>query len=255
LALARANEHVVELNVELADNIEKLSAAQEDIIRKGKLAQLGQLTATIAHEIRNPLGAVRNAIYIIECVMKQDDPGLQQQLRRMNNAIARCDMVITELLDFARVESLRPETVVIDDWLGKVLAGEAKNFPSRVEFSVDLGLGDSKAAFDTRQMERAMTNLLSNACEALLSSGKQPSGDAAESLKIHVTTKCVSNSVEITVADNGPGIPEGNMSRVREPLFTTKSFGVGLGLPLAEKILEHHSGGLRLASKLGKARR
>ena len=251
LALARANEHVVKLNVELADNIEKLSAAQADIIRKGKLAQLGQLTATIAHEIRNPLGAVRNAAYIIECVKKQDDPALQQQLRRMNNAIARCDKVITELLDFARVESLRPETVVVDDWLAKVLAREAKNFPSRVELSSHLGLGDSRAIFDTRQMERAMTNLLSNACEALLSNEREPSADATVSPMIHVRTKRVSNCVEITVADNGPGIPENNMSRVREPLFTTKSFGVGLGLPLAEKILEHHNGGLRIASKLG----
>jgi signal transduction histidine kinase len=227
LALARANEHVVKLNVELADSIEKLSAAQEDIIRKGKLAQLGQLTATIAHEIRNPLGAARNAIYIIDCLMNQDDPGLQQQLRRMNTAIGRCDKVITELLDFARVESLRHETVIIDDWLGAVLAGEAKNFPSRVQLSSHFGLGDSRATFDPREMERAIINLLSNACEAL-SNGRDRSGDAAESPKIHVSTKRVSNSVEITVADNGPGIPESNMSRVREPLFTTKSFGVGL---------------------------
>jgi hypothetical protein len=119
--------------------------------------------------------------------------GLQQQLRRMNNAIARCNKVVTELLDFARADSLRYETVVLDDWLGKVLASEAKNLPARIELSYDLGLGDTSATFDTDQMERAIIHLLANACEALLSN-REPSADATESPHIRVITKQVSDS-------------------------------------------------------------
>jgi signal transduction histidine kinase len=249
--LAKMNEDVVKLNVELADNVEKLRAAQDEIVRKGKLAQLGQLTATVAHEIRNPLGAVRNALHIIGRIVKEETPGVHQQVRRMNNAIARCDKVITELLDFARADSLRFETVVVDDWLCNVLANEAKSLPSLVELSYDLTLGETRATFDTDQMERVVISLVSNAREALVSNATNANLGTTESPQIRVSTKRVSNCVEITITDNGPGISENHLSRVREPLFTTKSFGAGLGLPSAEKFLEHHNGGLKIASTLG----
>ena len=93
--------------------------------------------------------------------------------------------------------------------------------------------------------------MLSNASEALVGNGKSTSEFVTRDPKIVIATRLVSKNIEITVADNGPGISDENMQRIREPLFTTKSFGVGLGLPEVEKILEHHGGGLRIKSKVG----
>jgi signal transduction histidine kinase len=249
--LEAANVSVTNLNVELANNIQKLKAAQDENVRKGKLAQLGQLTATVAHEIRNPLGSVKTALYLVERQVEGKGLGLEKQLERINNGIKRCDKIITELLDFARTKSLRQGSASIDEWLQAVVSEEAKNLSPMVQVSGDFGLAGIKVSFDPDRMRRVIINLLSNASEALVGNGKSASEFVTRDPKIVVATRLVSNKIEITVSDNGPGISEENMQRIREPLFTTKSFGVGLGLPEVEKILEHHGGGLRIKSKVG----
>jgi signal transduction histidine kinase len=249
--LEAANVNVTNLNVELASNILRLKEAQDEIVRKGKLAQLGQLTATVAHEIRNPLGSVKTALYLVERKIEGKGLHLEKQLERMNNGIRRCDRIITELLDFARSKSLQQGIVSIDEWVQAIVNEEVKNLPPIVRISCDLGLGDIKASFDPDRMRRVLINLLSNASEAMAGNGKCAGEFVIQDPKIFVTTRLVSNNIEITVADNGPGISDENMPKVLEPLFTTKSFGVGLGLPEVAKILEHHGGGLRIKSKLG----
>jgi signal transduction histidine kinase len=245
--LEAAHEDVTKLNLELADNIERLKAAQDEIVRKGRLAQLGQLTATVAHEIRNPLGAVRTASYLVERKIKDKGLGIESQLQRINNGIKRCDTIITELLDFARSRSLQLEDVILDDWVRATVEEERKDLPSLVQVSLQLNLGDRRATFDTGRMRRVLINLLSNASEAMVGKGLDV---VTRAPRIGVVTRLVGTNVEITVADNGPGISEENLKKILEPLFTTKSFGVGLGLPAVEKILEQHGGGLRIASKL-----
>ena len=100
-------------------------------------------------------------------------------------------------------------------------------------------------------MGRVFINLFSNAAEAMVGKGNAKVAVVTENPAIHVSTKAVNGNIEITVKDNGPGIGEENIRKILEPLFTTKSFGVGLGLPAVEKILEHHGGGLKIASKVG----
>jgi signal transduction histidine kinase len=248
--LKAAHEDVTKLNVQLANKIEKLREAQDEIVRKGKLAQLGQLTATVAHEIRNPLGAVRTAAFLIERKVTGKGLGLEQQLQRINNGISRCDRIITELLDFARSTRLVCKTVAVDDWLRQVVEEEAKTLPPVVQVSCDWGLGDMTSAFDADRMRRVIINLLSNASEAMVGKGKDAKEIVTPNPKINVATRRAGDSIEITVTDNGPGIPEENLQKILEPLFSTKSFGTGLGLPAVEKILEHHGGGLRITSKL-----
>jgi NO-binding membrane sensor protein with MHYT domain/nitrogen-specific signal transduction histidine kinase len=248
--LKAAHQDLTNLNVELANKIEKLREAQDEIVRKGKLAQLGQLTATVAHEIRNPLGAVRTAAFLIERKVMGKGLGLEQQIQRINNGISRCDRIITELLDFARSTRLVCKTVAVDDWLRQVVEEELKTLPPVVQVSYDWGLGDMTSAFDTDRMRRVIINLLSNASEAMVGKGKDAKEMVTPNPQIHVATRCVAQTIEITVTDNGPGISEENLPRVLEPLFSTKPFGTGLGLPAVEKILEHHGGGLKIESKL-----
>jgi signal transduction histidine kinase len=250
--LETVHEHGSKLNLELAGSLQKLREAQDEIVRKSKLAQLGQLTATVAHEIRNPLGAVRTASFLIERKVKDKGLGLETQLQRINNGIKRCDVIITELLDFARSKSLNLERVNLDGWVRATVEEEQKALPSLVQVALQLDLGDACAAIDSGRMRRVLINLLSNASEAMVGRGTDI---VTVNPRIQVTTRAAGANFEIEVADNGPGISEENLEKIFEPLFTTKSFGVGLGLPAVEQILEQHGGGLRVESALGEGTR
>jgi signal transduction histidine kinase len=246
--LEAAHSNVSKLNLDLARSIEKLREAQDEIVRKGKLAQLGQLTATVAHEIRNPLGAVRTASFLIERKTKDKQLGLESQLQRINNGIKRCDTIITELLDFARSKSLALERVVLDEWVRATVEEEQKALPDIVQIEFALDLGELTAEIDANRMRRVLINLLSNASEAMVGKGTDL---LTQNPRIRVSTRPAGSNIEIEVADNGPGIAAENLQKILEPLFTTKSFGVGLGLPAVEKILEQHGGGLRIESRPG----
>ncbi len=242
--LQQVNERVITLNRDLADHMQKLQVAQDEIIRKGKMAQLGQLTATVAHEIRNPLGAVRTAAFLIERKTKDKDIGIEAPLKRITNGVVRCDNIITELLDFARSKALQLEDVTVDDWVANLVEDEAQRLPAAVALECHLGIGDTRAEFDTGRMQRMLINLLSNASEAMVGKGDTPPATTIDDPRILITTRLAERGVEIAVSDNGPGISPHNLEKIREPLFTTKSFGVGLGIPAVEKILEQHGGGL-----------
>ena len=247
--LKDSNASIQTLNHELADSLDKLKDAHEELIRKGKLAHLGQLTATVAHEIRNPLGAVRNAAYIVGRKIDIKALGVDKQFERINNGIKRCDTIISELLDFARSKALSLKTLKLDEWLLATIEEEARTLPKEVVVRCELGLAGVEATFDADRMRRVIINLLSNASEAMTTKG--PTGQVTASPRILVASRQVGDVAEIVVSDNGPGITPENIKKIREPLFTTKSFGVGLGIPAIEKILEQHGGGLGIASEVG----
>ncbi len=249
--LRAAHVEVTNLNSELANSITKLREVQEEGIRKGKLAQLGQLTATVAHEIRNPLGAIRTATYLVERKIKGKELGIESQLVRITNGIRRCDLIITELLDFARSGTLQLKTVKVDEWLGDVLKEEAKAIPKSVQVISNPGLESMSATFDCDRMRRVIINLLTNASEAMVNKGTETAVIAGPQPTITISTAMAAGCIRISVEDNGPGISSENMERILEPLFTTKSFGVGLGLPAVQKILEQHGGSLEISSTLG----
>ncbi len=251
MRLNMANENITSLNEELNETIEQLKKVQDEIVRKGKLAQLGQLTATVAHEIRNPLGAIKTAIFLIDRKTQGKGLALEAAMKRVHNGVERCDTIITELLDFTRTKALALNSLSLDDWVKSVIDDERRNLPSEVEIVCDLGVGPAAIQFDDSRMRRVLINLLSNASEAMV--GKTGDDGVSKTLNpcITVTTRIEDGNVALVFADNGPGISEENLARIREPLFTTKSFGVGLGLPAVENILEVHGGGLRIDSKLG----
>lgn len=244
------NSEVTGLNRTLADQMAKLREAQDEIVRKGKLSQLGQLTATVAHEIRNPLGALRNSLFIIGEI-GADQPELKPHLAVADRSIGRCDKIITELLDFARTRALKFNQVGVDEWLGKTVAEQRQRMPAAVKIVESYGLGDAKAAFDPSSMQRVIINLMSNASEAMVGKGDAASKPAVADAALTISSRRTERGIEISVTDNGPGIKPEHLARIREPLFTTKNFGVGLGIPAVEKILEQHGGRLDIASTVG----
>jgi signal transduction histidine kinase len=249
--LKRINGDISRLNRELADNMRQLKEAQDELVTRGKLAQLGQLIATVAHEIRNPLGAVRTASFLLERKTRGKGLGIEPQIERINSGIGRCDAIITQLLDFARSKSLQYDSLDLDDWLEKTLEEEIQKLPAAVTVQRQPGLGGALVQFDPGRLSRGIINLVSNASEALVGKGDDPAKFANASPRITIATRGHGEHVEIAVSDNGPGISAANLQRIFEPLFTTKSFGTGLGLSAVQKIAEQHGGALSVASEPG----
>jgi signal transduction histidine kinase len=249
--LQAINEDVTQLNRELADNMRKLRETQDEMVKRGRLAQLGQLTATVAHELRNPLGAVRTSAYVLARRVKDKGLAVEPQIERINNGIVRCDKIITELLDFSRSSAPILQSRRIDDWLAEAVETQAAKMPESVAFECVLRLGDLEAKFDPDRLERVIINLIQNACEAMVGKPDAPVVPQGYDPRITVMSKHSARGIEISIADNGPGIPDDILPHIREPLYSTKSFGTGLGLPAVERILEQHGGGLEVETSSG----
>ncbi len=249
--LQTVNSQVTRLNAELSDNIQKLKDTQQEMVKAGRMAQLGQLTATVAHELRNPLSAVRTSAFVLDRKVKGKGLGVEQQLLRIDNGVVRCDNIISQLLDFTRTHPAQCKLIEFDTWLAKIIEEEAGKLPTSVAIECILGLAGLKVAIDPDRLSRCVINLIGNASEAMVGKGDNPQEVCVVSPKISISTRRSGRGVELAIADNGPGISEENIKKIKEPLFTTKSYGTGLGLPAVEKILEQHNGGLDVTSRVG----
>ena len=249
--LSQVNDNLAQMNNEMNQNLKSLHAAQDQLLKKGRLEQLGQLTATIAHELRNPLGAVRTSAFLLERKTRGKDLGIESQLQRINSGIARCDNTITQLLDFSRSRQVITNQEDFDSWLEKIVSEEAQRLPVSVLLNCKLGLEGLSVAFDAARMQRAVANLISNASEAMVGNGEESTKYKTNDPTITISSMRDNNSILVLVSDNGPGIKPEDLERIREPLFTTKNFGTGLGLPAVEQILAQHGGSLTVHSTLG----
>lgn len=234
--LQAINDDVTELNRELAENMRKLSEAQEERVKRGRLADLGQLTGSLTRQLRNPLGVVRTSAYLLSRLLKDCDAEVAPHLARIDNGVMRCDRIIIELLDLSRAASPRLATHHVDDWIARTVEQEAQRLPANLRFECNLGLGAAEAQFDTQWLERAFANVL-EASAAALASGA-PSGSVP---LIRVTSQLSPRGVEISIADNRapddmakPGLPKTDFS-----------------LLAAERILEQHGGGLESEASPG----
>lgn len=250
--VSKINEDMVRVNGELATNMQMLKDAQDALVKKGRMEQMGQLTATIAHELRNPLGAVRTSAFLIERKIKGKELGIEPQIARINNGVTRCDDIITQLLDFSRSKKLSCRSENLDNWLEKIISEEANQLPAVVAIDCLLGMKDVEVPFDPPRLQRAIINLVSNASEAMVGNGEDASRFTTAAPRITITTKMNDGFALIAIKDNGIGILPENLEKIREPLFTTKSFGTGLGLPAVDQIVIQHGGVLEIHSELGK---
>jgi signal transduction histidine kinase len=246
------NADISRLNQDLAQKVSELKLAQEELIKKGRMEQLGQLIATIAHEVRNPLGAIRTTAFMLERKIADKNLGLEGHIQRINNSVHRCDTIISQLLDFSRTKEVNSTPMLLDEWVAKVVREEAARLPENILIECALGLDRDIVAIDPVRLQRALVNLLNNASEALLSQHDRGLSGTQLHHHIWVSTKRVGDFAIIRIADNGPGIAAEYIQKIREPLFTTKSFGTGLGIPAVEQVVNQHGGRLDISSDIGK---
>ncbi|MCH7795253.1 MAG: PAS domain S-box protein [Proteobacteria bacterium] len=243
----RVEEEIQRLNANLERRVEErtaeLRAAQADLLRQERLATLGQLTATVSHELRNPLGVIRTSNFIVRDGLNEITPRVQRALERIDRSVIRCDRIIDELLDFTRISGLEPEPTPIDAWLDLTLKEQA--LPAEITLRRDFGLAGTTVPFDRDRFRRAIINVFDNACQAMTGEVGREAADADNAV-LSVKTQRKNGRVEVIFEDRGPGIPADVLPRIFEPLFSTKGFGVGLGLPVVKRIMEQHGGGIEI---------
>ena len=155
----------------LAERTKDLEAAQEELVRREKLAVLGRLTATVSHELRNPLGTVRNSIFTIrEGLGEQDINRVDRALARAERGISRCDGIIEELLDYSRTSKLNLDDTPMDEWLGDIL--DELTLPPSIGLVRRLGSGVS-LGIDRERLRRCLINIVDNAWQALIEDADQ----------------------------------------------------------------------------------
>jgi PAS domain S-box-containing protein len=241
-----SNEVAVE--VELQRRVEErtaaLKSAQGELVRKERLSALGQLTATMAHELRNPLSAIRNTLFAVKETVAGSGLDLERPLTRVERSVERCDRIINDLLDYTRIKDLHRTLLAPDPWIDEVLVEQ--RLPADIVLVRKLG-ANCLIAVDPERMRRVLINLLDNATQAMTETGRER--------RITVSTADVGERFELAIEDTGAGIPNDILPKVFEPLFSTKSFGTGLGLPMVKQIIEQHGGTIGISSEAGKGTR
>jgi signal transduction histidine kinase len=220
-------------DVELAIILETFSedyAAQ--LKRRERLAAIGQLGASISHEVKNPLGVIASSVYALRSYADSlRNERLAKHLDRIERNVDQANQIVTTLLDFLRTKApLRVER----DWNGLVEEAAASvHLPAGQRLDFALAPGAGRASFDPDQVGRVIANLVRNAAEAM------PEGGT-----VTVSTAADRDAVEVLVRDRGRGVPSDILPQLFEPLFTTKQVGTGLGLALAKAIVEAHGGSI-----------
>ena len=244
--LARHREHLEEL---VEERTRELQAAQEELLKNERLAVLGQLTATVSHELRNPLGVIRSSLYYLQQRYEGQNDKIKKHMNRIEDQVEICDIIVGDLLDFTRGRRSQTVEGAINPWLENLL-GELPETPG-VNIEKVLAEKLPKVFFDSEKMRRVIVNLLNNAIQAV-SEPKRAVIDNVYRPTVTIISNKTDDSVQIMVKDNGIGMDPKTLDRAFEPLFTTKARGSGLGLAVVRKIIDEHGGTVSVKSEVNK---
>ena len=220
----------------------ELKKAHSELLQKERLATLGQLTATVSHELRNPLGTIKTSLFSIEDRLEMNcAQNVNRSLELADRSINRCVKIIEELNYYARTKKLNYSVTLVDEWLRDLV--DEMEMPDwiQVEFHLNCGI---TVFFDQDKTRQVIINLISNAIDAL---NDKPSKEAILTISTHLK----GDKYEISISDTGSGISEETKEKIFEPLFSTKGFGIGLGMVIVKDIIEQHQGQILIRSQEG----
>jgi two-component system, NtrC family, sensor histidine kinase HydH len=226
---------------QLAEANKHLQEAEAQVRRTERLAALGQLSAGLAHEIRNPLSTIKGSAEMLLKNVNTDGAVAHELAGFISTEVDRTNALVTRFLDFARPLALRFEKTEITEVIDEAVAQVEKHTPPLdVSIYKNYSPDISPFLFDRQLIERVLYNLLLNAAQA-----SPPQGS------VTVKTRQVGDTVEVGVIDRGSGIAPKDRESIFNPFFTTKSSGVGLGLAIVAKIVDEHGGQITVESEPG----
>ena len=236
--IRRLNE---ELEAKVQERTKQLQDAQEELVRKEKLSVLGQVAGSVGHELRNPLGVMSNAVYFLQAVLPDADETTKEYLGIIKNEIGVADRIVGDLLDSVRTKPPQPQRIGLAELIAQTLL--KCDVPANV--SVQQNTPDALAPLwvDPLQIGQVFRNLFSNGIEAMPQGG---------TLAIRASANPSAQSITISVQDSGSGIAPEVLSKLFQPLFTTKARGIGLGLVVVKNLTRNNGGKIEVTSEPGK---
>ena len=229
---------------DLVTSLEKLHQTRHELAQTERLAAIGQLTATVSHELRNPLGTLVASVSVLNRYLDGTEPHVRGELERIQRNVWRCVRIIEDLLEFSRNREATLRPIAIDNWIQQQI--DEMRPTNGVRVSLDLASG-AEVLIDGEKLRQAFGNILHNAFQAVECRDESKVGEQA----VIVSTRNLERMVTLAVTDNGPGMSTEVKRRMFEPLFSTKAFGVGLGMPLVKRIAEQHGGRVDVDSEEG----
>jgi signal transduction histidine kinase len=232
---------VAERTEALQDSVHELELAQEKLVQTTRLAAIGQLASAIGHELRNPLGVITNAHYLLRTALQRQDggPDAVRHLTTAEREVGAATLIVADLLDYARAREPVSAPVDVVDLIDEVQT--VIPAPDEVTVTRDDAPDLPPVRADRDQLRQVLLNLLSNAYEAM------PEGGA-----VRIATSAADDNVRISVTDTGTGMDEETRAQIFEPFFTRKTRGIGLGLSVTKRIVETHRGVITIDSELGR---
>jgi signal transduction histidine kinase len=244
-----AKTELERLNRSLENRVEartrELKSAQDELIKKERLAAIGQMASVVGHEIRNPLAVINNSIYFIKTKVNAAaatnplDVKVTKHISIIESEIRQANGIIDEILGFARTRDLNPKLVHLNSYLEDLTMSYP--VPPHIEMIKNFSPDNPTVNIDADEMTQALRNLIKNGIEVMPEHGK-----------IYVRSEVVdAATVRIDVEDTGSGMPKETAEKIFAPFFTTKARGTGLGLAVVKKVADRHKGKVEVTSVVG----
>jgi len=238
--LSRSQTATLYMVEDLNRQSKEIKDAQDALIRSEKLAAIGQLASSVAHELRNPLGVMKNALYYFNMVgFGKDNADIKENLDIMSKEIENSDKIITDLLDFSRIKKPALRLENINSIVKEVLNRIERRSDIEIITELEDTLPDIKV--DALHIQQVFYNVAQNAIQSMDKGGR-----------LKIETNFGDNFIEISFADTGSGISKENLEKIFNPLFSTKAKGTGLGLSVCASLIEGHGGTIDVLSKVEK---
>ena len=222
------------------DNLKlEVQRKTDELLKQEKLSAIGELSARIAHDMRNPLSVIKNSAEIIKRSQKNMNSNTKINWERLERGIYRISHQVDDVLDYVKPSPLKKKPTKISDILH--YAYERIIIPDKIK--INLPKTDSTIPCDSDKLETVFVNLIMNSIQAI--------GNKTGNISINLIEES-EDVVLITVHDNGPGISQKLIRKIFDPLFTTRQIGTGLGLPSCKNIIENHGGSIDVSSTRGK---
>jgi len=245
--LVHANQELKKYKTDLERRVEartrELKAAQDELIKKERLAAIGQMASVVSHEIRNPLAVINNSVFFIKKKLEKSDeldPKVGRHLSIVQSEVKQANGIIDEILTYSRSRELKLEHVSLNGFLEELVS--VYPYPERIQVQTRFDPQDPHVNIDVDEIRQAVRNLIGNGIEVMPEKG----------ISTVASQQVDANWVRVDVGDTGGGIPPDVLEKIFTPFFTTKARGTGLGLAVVHKALGRAGGKVEVTSEVGK---